>query len=392
MAGLPPTAAGYRWATPTMARRMATVQPLTLGVEEEYLVVDAATGELASRSHELLPRAEEALGDEVSPELFLCQVEVCTPVCDDLDQVGANLHRLRGELSAVGRPLGLAIAPAGTHPSTPWDRHPIDRTNERYAELGDRFQLAARQQIISGCHVHVGIDDPDRTIAAMNRVRPWLPVLLALSANSPYWQGEDTGYASYRLELWRTWPTTGIPPLLEDRRDYEQLIHTLESIDAIEDPTYLYWQVRPSERFPTLEFRVLDVCIDVDHAVALAGLVRALAWTALREVPALGRSGLPHTEVIDSAMWRAARYGLDGLLVSPATLTVRPAAAVVDELLAHVAEGLEVHGDRERVVELVGEIVEHGNGAQRQRRAFQRTGCWRDVIAEIVGRPLASLR
>lgn len=367
------------------------MEPLTMGVEEEYLVVDTTTGELASRSHQLLPVAEEALGDEVSPELHLCQIEVCTPVCRDLDEVRANLHRLRHELGASGEPLGLAIAPTATHPFSPWERQRIDRSKARYARLHDKYQLAARQQVICGCHVHIGIDDPDLAIGVMNRVRPWLPILLALSANSPYWNARDTGYASYRLELWRSWPTTGIPPLLQDRREYDDLVRTLEAIDAIEDPSNVYWQVRPSDRFPTVEFRVLDVCLDVEHAVTLAGLIRALAWTARREVGELGTTGLPHTEVIESATWRAARYGLEEQLVSPGSRTVRPAAAVVRELLDHVTDGLEAHGDREQVVEGVTGIVAGGNGARRQREAYQRAGRWSDVIAEIAGLPAASV-
>lgn len=360
------------------------MQPLTMGVEEEYLVVDRDTGELRSRSHELLPRAEEALGDEVSPELNLCQIEVGTPICEGLSEVRDHLNRLRGELAAAADPLGLAIAATGTHPFSPWEAQRIDRSKERYAELDNRFQMVARQQVICGCHVHIGIEDPELVIGVMNRVRPWLPVLLALSANSPYWQATDTGYASYRLELWRTWPTAGVPPLFRDRADYDHLVHTLESVEAIEDPTFLYWQVRPSIRYPTLEFRVQDVCLEVDHAVAIAGLIRALAWSALQEAQAGQTADLPHTEVIEASMWRAARYGVDGLLVSPETNTVRPAAEVVEELLARSIDGLEAHGDRNEVVERISAIVEQGNGARVQRRAFERRGEWGDVAAEIV--------
>ena len=145
--------------------------------------------------------------------------------------------------------------------------------------MDDAYQIVARQQVICGCHVHVGIADRDLAVAVMNRVRPWLPALLALSANSPYWQGLDTGFASYRLQVWQRWPTSGMPPELADRQEYDELVDDSTTVDAIEDATFLYWYVRPSARYPTLEFRVCDVCLDVDDAVALAGLVRALAWT-----------------------------------------------------------------------------------------------------------------
>jgi glutamate---cysteine ligase / carboxylate-amine ligase len=366
------------------------MDPLTMGVEEEYLVVDVETGELVSRSHEVLARAERRLGDEVSPELSLCQIEIGTPVCTSLDEVRQHLHRLRGEVAAAARPLGLGIAATGTHPFSPWEGQRIDRSKERYAELGDKYQVVARQQVVCGCHVHIGIDDPEVAVAVMNQVRAWLPVLLALSANSPFWRGQDTGYSSYRLQLWRSWPTAGIPPRFADRQDYDQLVHTLEAIDAIEDPTHLYWQVRPSNRYPTLEFRVLDVCLDAEHAVGLTGLIRALTWTAQRDA-ASGRAGRsPHTEVIEAGAWRAARYGLDGLLMSPKTCTVRPAPAVVDELLDHVAEGLAFHGDADQVTAALTGIIEDGTGASQQRRALERSGRFRDVVEEIVGRTIAS--
>lgn len=261
-----------------------------------------------------------------------------------------------------------------------WRDQRVDRSSARYRRMEEVYQAVARQQIICGCHVHIGIADRDLAVATINRMRPWLPVLLALSANSPYWQSTDTGYASYRLQVWQRWPTSGMPPQLSSAVELKELIAELEAMEAIEDPTFLYWYVRPSVRYPTIELRACDVCLSVDDTVAVAGLTRALAWTCAGEAT----DGLPdrsaRLEVLDAAMWRAARYGLEDRLVSPGDTRLRPAAAVVDELLAYVRDGLDAHGDRDRVSRLVARILVRGNGASVQRAALARRQEPGDVI------------
>ncbi len=359
------------------------MEAMTLGVEEEFLVIDSETADLVPRSDELIPRAKAILGDDVTPELNLCQIEVGTPVCEDLGPLRDHLVRLRRGLSLAGSDLGLQVAATGTHPYTSWRDQQIDFRNDRYTRMDDVYQIVARQQVICGCHVHVGIEEPDLAVAVMNRVRPWISVLLALSSNSPFWQGLDTGYASYRLQVWQRWPTSGMPPALASRRDFDQMVTDLEALDAIEDATFLYWYVRPSVRWPTLEFRVCDTCLHVDDTMAIAGLVRALAWTTAREAVAEQPVTMPSREVMAAATWRAGRYGLANQLVSPTTTTLRPARAVVTELMDHVREALEAHGDWESVCEWVGRILRDGNGADRQRQAFARRGSGRDVVARI---------
>ena len=357
---------------PVMERR-----GLTLGVEEEYLVVDAESGALVPHSGRLLPAARRRLGDDVTGEVNLCQIEVATPVCRTLDEVRGHVARLRQQLAAAAAETGHAIVAAGTHPFSRWESQEVDVSNDRYQRMVEDYQIIARQQVICGCHVHVGVDDPDQAVAAMTRTRPWLPVLLALSANSPFWQGVDTGYASYRFQVWQRWPTCGMPPPLTTRAELDELVQQLEAIDAVEDSTFLYWYVRPSARFPTLEFRPGDVCLTIDDTVALAGLVRALAWTALGATDA----PQPTAAVLDAAMWRASRYGLGGSLVSPTGLRLRPAAEVVGELLEHVRGGLEAHGDADEVGQLVAAIMARGNGARVQREA---AGSGADVVARLL--------
>lgn len=357
---------------------------VTLGVEEEFLVVDADTLELASRSHELLPAARVELGDEVTPELNLCQIEVGTPVCTSLDEVHHHLVRLRQGLATAGEQLGLGVAAMATHPFSSWRHQQVDLSNARYSRMDDTYQVVARQQVICGCHVHVGIEDPDLAVAVMNRVRPWMPALLALSGNSPYWQGLDTGFASYRIQVWQRWPTSGMPPELDSREHFDELVGALEAVDAIEDSTFLYWYARPSARFPTLEFRVCDVLLDVDETVAVAGLIRSLAWTcatAERDGPPMD---VPPVEVMEASTWRAARYGLSDTLVSPITDSAQPAAEVIEQFLAFVGDGLAFHGDTDRVTASVHRILERGNGAERQRAAYARRHDHRDIVTEVL--------
>jgi carboxylate-amine ligase len=342
---------------------------ITMGVEEELLVVDRLTGDLVPRSDELLPPARDRLGDRVAAELNRCQIETATRIHTDLGELRAELTASRRALSDAGEPMETGVLAAASHPWSSWRDQAVFDDEHRFRVMEDRYQQVARQQVICGCHVHVGIDDPDRVVEVMTRIRPWLPVLAALVANSPFWEGEDTGYDSYRLEVWSAWPTAGMPPPLADRAAYDDHVEQLRSSGAIEDATHLYWHVRPSERYPTLEVRVADVGRDVDDAVALAGLVRGLVRAALRQGP-VDVDDAPAPDVLDAAVWQAARYGLGGELVSPRDLCPHPAASVVDELLDEVGAGLTELDDDDEVVGLTHAILAGGNGAVRQRAAL----------------------
>ena len=354
---------------------------VTLGVEEEFQIVDLDSGELVPRSDDLLPVAREVLGDRVTAELNRCQIEVATPVCAGLDEVRIALTHLRGTLDAAAAGIGCGILPVGTHPWSSWRDQAVEDRRTRFRQMEDRYQVVARQQVICGCHVHVGIADPDVAVATMSRVRPWLPVLLALSANSPFWSGTDTGYDSYRLEVWERWPTAGVPPDLADRAAYDEVVDELRTGGAIEDATHLYWYLRPSDRWPTLEFRAMDVAVDIDTAVAVAGLARALVRTEI-DAAERGRAALDATpELVGAALWRAARYGLHEQLVSPNAAEPRPATAVVAELLDVVGDALDEAGDRAEVTKLVTGILDRGNGASRQRSAVAASGGLEPVVA-----------
>ena len=346
-------------------------------------MVDRATGGLVPRSDALVPAARDLVGDAVSSELNLCQIEVATTVCTQLSEVRSQLRRFRAGLAAAGRPLGLAPAACGTHPFDSWRRQRVDDRVERYRRMERVYQIVAREQVICGCHVHIGIEDRDLAVEIMNRVRPWLPPLLALSANSPFWEGMDTGYASYRLQVWQRWPTSGMPPNLHSAADYDRFVGEMQQIEAIEDPTFLYWYVRPSSRYPTLEFRPCDVCLTVEDTVVIAGLIRALAWTCADEILQQRPRTILRREMLDAAMWRAARFGVEESLVVASSDGTAPARSVIADLLAYAQPGLEAHGDVDDVTSGVREILERGSGAVRQRSAYHG-GEPEAVLARII--------
>lgn len=336
----------------------------TVGVEEEFLVVDRRTRELVPRGSELIAEVQD-LGEHVSAELNRCQVEVDTPVCRDLDTLRREIVAKRERLRSAGDQLGLGAAAVATHPFSGWREQAVDTDEERYEVMEDRFRLLAREHVICGCHVHVGISDPHDRVAVLAASGAWLPTLLAMSTNSPYWQAEDTGYASYRTVIWSRWPTSGMPPSISSPDELQGIIDDLITIGAIEDETHLYWWVRPSLRHPTVEFRVCDTFLFVDDVVAVTGLIRALCWTALNAPESL--PPVPRRQVLRSAVWHAARYGTRRDLMDPAAMAQRPAREVVRSLVDLARPGLEHFGDDRIVPELIEQLMARGTGASLQR-------------------------
>jgi carboxylate-amine ligase len=270
--------------------------------------------------------------------------------------------------------VGLAPVALGTHPFSDWQDQRIDDENPRYVVMEEKYEVLARQQVICGCHVHLGLGNRDLEILVLDRLQPWLPVLLALSANSPFWHGVDTGYASYRTQVWSRWPTAGFAPEIASRAQYDAVVAELVGAGAIADATHLYCYARPSVRFPTLELRACDVCFSLDHAVAVAGVARGLAWSCAADAVVGSPQAATGRALLDTSMWRAARFGLRGQLVNPLTGRPEPAAAVIDVLLETARPGLEAHDDWVEINDLVAGIVAGGNGADRQRAAFSAGG------------------
>lgn len=358
-------------------------EDFSVGVEEEYQIIDADTRALVSRIESVLPKARSIGEGDAEPELYQSQIEVGTPICRTLADVRAHISRLRRDVITAAKEDGCVVAAGGTHPFSCWEDQKVTR-KERYRRLRDQYQQLAREQVSFGCHIHVGFSDREAAIQTMNRARTRLGPLIALGANSPFWLGADSGFASFGRELCRRWPVAGVPPVFESRKAHDELIDTLIALKAIGDATKVYWDIRPSARFDTLEFRGMDVCTTVDEAVMIAGLVRALAkschaqWTRGEPVAEI------HAEVLSCANWVASRDGLDAELIDPETVRSLPAREMIDELLNFVRPALEEQESWDEVSRFVDEALERGSGAVRQRAVFERSGRLEDVVDHVV--------
>ena len=310
-------------------------------------------------------------------------------MCRTLDELRASLTDLRRQLAAAAQASGCRIAAAGTHPFSRWEAQQVT-PRRRYQEFVADYQQIAREQVMCGCHVHVGIGDPDAAIQTMNRVQAWLAPLLALAGNSPFWLGADTGYASYRTQLWRRWPTAESAGAFASRADYDALVASLVKVGAIQDATHVWWDVRPSARYPTIEFRVSDVATTVDEAVMVAGLARALARTCHAEALQGEQASVPRPELLRAARWRAARYGVGGELVDATTQQLVPAPLLVERLLTYLRPDLEQHKEWAEVADLVDATMARGPGADRQRAAYHRAGRFEDVVDQVVAETAAA--
>jgi carboxylate-amine ligase len=354
-------------------------QDFTVGVEEEFLLVDPDSRRLVPAADRVVSGARAAGQDDLGHELQLSQVETGTAVCEDLSELRGELLRLRRLSADAAERAGYRIAAAGTHPISVVEGSRLT-PEPAYLRLERDYQLVAREQVVCGCHVHVGISDREVAIDVLNRVRPWLAPVAALAVNSPFWQGEDTGYASFRTEIWRRWPMAGTPEPFASRAAYERLVEELLATGAIDAPARIYWDVRPSARFETLEFRVTDACLSVDEAVMVAGLVRGLVRAAWSEAMAGEPPLVPRSELLRAATWRAARFGIDGELIDLGTCRSVPARDLVDTLTARLRPALEELGDWDEVTGLVGTVFGRGTAATRQRRAFAGSGRLEDVV------------
>jgi carboxylate-amine ligase len=361
----------------------------TLGVEEEMLLVDVRNGRARSVSGQLLVRAAhkppEVAGVGVhgalEGEFQQQQIETHTAPAADLGTLHEELVKWRGAAVAAARETGSSVAALGT---SPLPVNPITARSPRYAWMEDRYQLTAREHLVCGCHVHVSVDGDEEGVAVIDRVRVWMPVLLALSANSPFWRGEDSGYASYRSQVLSRWPSWGPADVFGSAQAYRQRVRQMVLTSVILDEGMVYFDARLAAHYPTVELRAADVCFTVEEAVVVAALCRALVETAARE----WARGLPAPDVptalLRMATWQAGREGIEGNLVDWRSGLPRPCWRVVDALLEHVGCALEEAGDLAVVQEGLARLRDEGNGAIRQRAMLAKTGQLIDVVAEAV--------
>jgi carboxylate-amine ligase len=357
-------------------------ETFTMGVEEEYQIVDLATRELSSTAETLLQQARPTLGDSIQPELNLSQVEAVSPICHSLSEVRQILTRMRREINQFARQTGTCIAAAGTHPFSDWKNQHIT-PKERYQSIAADYQQLALEPYF-GYHVHIGLENQEIALQVLNRARAWLGALLALSANSPFWLGDVTGYASYRTLLWSQWATSGPPLTFASLVEYRELAQAMIDIGAIEDPSKLYWDVRLSARFRTIEFRVADACLTIDTAVMLTGLIRALVSTLYAQILRQEPVFIPRPEVVRAAHWQAARYGLSGNLIDVIAQRQVPAATLITQLLNFVRPALQEAGDWQEISSLVHDTLRHGTGAARQLAVYEQTKSLKDVVDFII--------
>lgn len=360
----------------------------TFGVEEELLIVDPADGRPLPLASALLASSRTAAGTLFAvggPVLALEfkqeQVEVQTSPCSSLDGLLEEIRRGRDAADAAARTVGARVAALATSPvATVTHTTPVPR----YAAIMDSLGFPARDQLTCGLHVHVSVDSDEEGVAVLDRIRIWLPALAALSANSPFWNGDDTGYASYRTQAWGRWPTVGPVELFGSAAGYHALIAGYIASGVLQDEGMVYFDARLSRKYPTVEVRVSDVCLYAEDAVLIAGLVHALVETAARE----WRHGIPPRPVpaafLRLALWRASRSGMNGDLLHPVDNRPQPAPEVIEALLGHVRAALADSGDLSRVQSGLAAIIRRGTGEGRQRATLARTGKLSDVVADAI--------
>ena len=382
----PPTIMGKGFAAggSVLDHNFGAGEPYTLGVEEEYMLLDGETLDLvqhvetvlaATAGHELEPR--------VNPELMQSVLEIATPICYTPAEVEAELRKLRAYVTGIAREQGMRVGSAGTHPFSLFERQRIT-ARDRYRHLVDQLQYVARRELIFGLHIHVAVDDAEKAIQIVNGLLNHLPALLALSASSPFWRGEPTGLASSRQMVFAAFPRSGPPPRFRDYADYAQVVGQLEKTGCIADYTHIWWDIRLHPRFGTVEIRVCDAVTRVEDAVALAAFCQSLVklyserYAVGAEIPSY------HRILTTENKWLAARYGLEAPVMDLAT--GRRNRVPVAQLVRRTLRELEPHARElgcERELEGVSEILAKGNGSDRQRRIWNANRDIVEVVREI---------
>lgn len=341
----------------------------TMGIEEEYLLVDRDTLKLAEAPEAFMEACKEALGDQVSPEFLRCQVEVGTKVCKDIGEARTDLAHLRRTVAEIADGYGLAPLAVSCHPTADWkEQHHTNR--ERYNALKSDLAGVGRRMLISGAHVHIGIEDDDLRIDLMNQASYFLPHLLALSCSSPFWQGEDTGLSSYRLTVFDNLPRTGLPPRLESFSSYTRAVQAIVKTGAIEDATKVWWDLRPSDRFETLETRICDMCPRLEHILTIAALIQALMRMLWRLKTNNQRWRIYDHFLVGENRWRAQRYGVTEGLIDFGRGAVVPFEDLVEEMIDLLTEDAVALGSLNEI-RGARDILQIGTSAARQRAVYQ---------------------
>lgn len=359
----------------------------TIGVEEELMLVDAAGERSVPHGPAVIEQAAGGGDHPVEHEFKREQVEIGSDPVTDLRQLRSDLVALRARAAEAARARGATIAAIAT---SPWKLSPQSTPDERYLTMVEEFGLLAREQLTCGQHVHVSIESRAEGVAVLDRIRGWLPVLVALSANSPFWQGQDTGYSSFRSVLWGRWPSAGPVDVFGSEAAYDRAVAELITAGAALDEAMIYFDARLSSRYPTVEIRVADVCTEVEDAVLLAALARAMVETAAQRWRAGAPTPQAATGLLRAASWRAARWGMQRTLVDPRSGRPVPAWNLVDELVTLLRPALVSSGDVEVVCAAIRRLRQQGTGADRQRAAYAGSQSLAVVVRDAGRRTLGA--
>src|ERR1041385_4228819 len=355
----------------------------TLGIEEEFQVVDPETRELKSHIQELFAEGEKRLKDEIKREMHDPVIEVGTPICANVAGARAEVTRLRGEIIRLTRENGLRIAAAGTHPISHWATVAITPA-ARYDKIVYDLQMVARANLIFGLHVHVAVENPEDRIQIMNAARYFLPHVFALSVNSPFWCGQDTGWKSYRAKVFERFPRTGLPDSFRSASEFDEYVETLVDTKCIDNGKKIWWDVRPHPFFPTLEYRICDVPMRVDETICFAALFQAITAKLWKLYSQNMGWRLYRRSLLNENKQRAARFGIDGKLIDFGKRTEVAFAELLDQLLEFVDDVVDELGSRNAVY-YAREIMRDGPGADRQLAAYEKRKDLRDVVDVIIG-------
>jgi carboxylate-amine ligase len=343
----------------------------TLGIEEEYQVIDPVTRELTSHDQEIVTNAEKVLNDQVKAEMHQAVVEVGTNICEDIQDARKQVSHLRRSISNIAGDLGYKIGAAGTHPFSKWETQMIT-PNPRYDEIVNELQDTARSNLIFGLHVHVGMEDKNMAMHLVNSMRYFLPHLYALSTNSPFWEGRNTGFKSFRSKVFDKFPRTGIPGIFDNYAQYENYVNLLVKTRCIDNLKKIWWDIRIHPVFPTLEVRICDVPLTVDETICIAALIQALVAKLYKlRLHNLNFMNY-HRALINENKWRAGRYGIEGKMIDFGLEKEVETKLLMAEFVDFVDDVLDDLGSREEV-EYIFKMLENGTGADRQLKIFEET-------------------
>jgi len=355
---------------------------LTIGIEEEYQIINPATRELRSYVQRFLEHGQTVLHDQIRPEFLQSQIEAGTHICRNVQEAREEVIHMRRSIRELAKQEGLWVAAAGTHPFSSWARQEVAPFG-RYPELAHFLQDVGRRLLIFGMHVHVGIEDHELLIDIMNQMRYFLPHLLALSTSSPFWHGRDTGLKSYRSVVFESLPRTGIPQCFASYTDYRAYVDMLLATGSLAEPTHIWWDVRPSEKFATLEVRIPDMCTRVEETLCLAALVQAIVAKLVRLRQANQTWRLYRKNFLDENKWRAVRYGITGKLIDFGKKQEVDFPTLAEEIVAWVDDVVDELGSRTEV-EYVETILRQGTSADRQLAVYRREGDFQAVVDHLV--------